>query len=263
MSDIVHPLPNPVEQIAYAQNGEDVVLCRAFSSSPAGFYVDVGAGHPIEGSVTKNLIDRFQWRGLDIEPQHTLARLLREAHPGCTVVEAAVGTRARTQAFYRLTDNWGMSTLDESVAHRHVQAGWTMVEETTTVMPLDDILRDNNVGQIDLLKVDVEGFELEVLRSIDLTYWRPRVLVAEATAPASTSQSHQDWDWLVLKAGYELCFFDGLNRFYALSEESDLRKKLAVPANVFDRYIPLRWWRSLSDAGRELADPTHRFEIIT
>ncbi len=53
--------------VSYAQNGEDVVLARVFGDRRAGFYVDVGAGHPVVDSVTKHFYD-LGWRGINVEP---------------------------------------------------------------------------------------------------------------------------------------------------------------------------------------------------
>jgi len=43
--------------ISYAQNFEDVLLGRVFHNRTDGFYVDVGAGDPVELSVTKWFYD--------------------------------------------------------------------------------------------------------------------------------------------------------------------------------------------------------------
>jgi hypothetical protein len=54
--------------VAYARNAEDVVLLRTFADRRGGFYVDIGAGEPDSGSLTKNLVDRLGWQGVNIEP---------------------------------------------------------------------------------------------------------------------------------------------------------------------------------------------------
>ena len=53
--------------ISYAQNFEDVVLWRALKNVKNGFYIDVGANHPIGGSVTKWFYEQG-WSGINIEP---------------------------------------------------------------------------------------------------------------------------------------------------------------------------------------------------
>ena len=54
--------------VSLSQNGQDVVLNRAFDGKRSGFFVDVGTGDPDRDSVTRNLVDRLSWRGINIEP---------------------------------------------------------------------------------------------------------------------------------------------------------------------------------------------------
>src|ERR1700693_1107726 len=56
-----------VAPITYAQNFEDVRLWKALRDEPERFYVDVGAGHPVENSVTK-LFSGRGWHGVNVEP---------------------------------------------------------------------------------------------------------------------------------------------------------------------------------------------------
>jgi len=208
--------------------------------------------------VTKNLIDRLLWRGIDIEPQSPLCEALRRERPNSLVIDCAVGVAREGRAFYRLTDNWGMSTLDQSIAKRHQESGWTVLEETVSVVPLEEILEGRATPGFELLKIDVEGAEAEVLASFSINYWRPQVIVIEATLPATTEVVHEEWEHLLLNAGYQLCLCDGLNRFYVSSDALHLAASLSIPANVFDRYIQFRWWKGLTEETRRLADPESR-----
>ena len=54
--------------VSYAQNFEDVLLHRVFGGQETGFYVDVGAYHPVDGSVTKAFYD-LGWSGINLEPE--------------------------------------------------------------------------------------------------------------------------------------------------------------------------------------------------
>jgi len=49
-----------------SQNEEDTIL-EKYLSEPTGYYVDVGAFHPFEGSNTHRLYERG-WAGIIIEP---------------------------------------------------------------------------------------------------------------------------------------------------------------------------------------------------
>ena len=246
--------------VAFAQNAEDVVLLRAFAAAgiDAGFYVDAGAGHPTHGSLTWNLVHKKGWLGIDIEPQLELYEALRIDRPNNTVLQCALGELSGEREFHQLPGNWGMSTLDDDVAERHRTSGYDIETSTVAVRTLNEVLLEAVSRDIDLLKIDVEGYEKEVLAGANLECWRPGVLVIEATAPASNIRTHLQWEYLVLSYGYELCLFDGLNRFYVRADHPKvevLRHELAVPANVFDRYVPAYWWGQLSVATRDELDP--------
>ena len=88
-----------------------------------------------------------------------------------------------------------------------------------------------------MVKIDVEGMEHDVIRGADLEAHRPWVLVIEATKPNTVEDSSQEWEPLVLAAGYRIVLFDGLNRFYVRDDLDDVAELLGSPANVFDRWV--------------------------
>ncbi|WP_301174595.1 FkbM family methyltransferase [Actinomadura geliboluensis] len=230
--------------VAYGGNAEDVVLMRTFAGQRDGFFVDVGAGEPVSGSLTKNLVDGLGWRGVNVEPLPERHARLQQARPGDVNLRMAVEDEPGTAAFFRVvpgrgkTGGGGLSTLRRDVLEGHLADGWRHEELQVKVVTLETILEAHAEPGFDLLKVDVEGAEAAVLRSADLRMWRPRVIVVEATVPLTARPSHQAWEPRVLAAGYRLALFDGLNRFYARDDEPDLIERLAVPANVLDNYIP-------------------------
>jgi FkbM family methyltransferase len=237
--------------VSYAGNAEDVVLLRAFADTRGGFFVDVGAGEPDSGSVTKNLIDQLGWHGVNIEPLPERHARLAEARPRDVNLCCAVGTVPGLARFHRVAagpgkiGGGGLSTLRADVARRHQSNGWQTEEFETSVLTLESILAAHAPVGFDLLKVDVEGVEEDVLASADLARWRPRAVLVEATAPLTTVPNHQGWEPGLLAAGYVLTMFDGLNRWYAHKAERDLKAALSVPANTLDRWIPVAWAEQL------------------
>jgi FkbM family methyltransferase len=238
--------PKP-EIVSYARNAEDVVLMRAFADTHDGFFVDVGAGEPDAGSLTKNLVDRLGWRGINIEPlPERFARLLL-ARPRDVNLCVAIGAEPAQAVFHRIlpppgqTGGAGLSTLDPDIADMHRRAGWRSEPLEVEVITLDSVLRVHAKPGFELLKVDVEGAEAAVLASADLRCWRPRAVLVEATLPNSSTPSHAGWEPSLLDAGYLLAMFDGLNRFYARHDEPELLRRLSVPANALDRWMPAAW----------------------
>ncbi|MFJ1762745.1 FkbM family methyltransferase [Amycolatopsis sp. NPDC088138] len=240
--------------ISYAQQAEDVVLARVFAGQADGRYVDIGAGDPLVASVTKHFYD-LGWRGINIEPIPAKARELRTARPGDLTLDVAVGARPGTAKLHVVENEWGWSTLDDELAVRYRDDnGWRVSTVEVELSTLAAVL-DEHPGAVDFLKIDVEGAERAVIEGADWTRHRPRVLVVEATEPGAQTQTHQEWEPMLLDAGYQCGLFDGLNRFYARSDDAEALSRLSAPANVFDefeRYDVLQQAKALEElrAGR-------------
>jgi FkbM family methyltransferase len=232
--------------VSYAQNAEDVVLRRAFPGR-AGFYVDVGACEPTRDSVTKHFYDR-DWSGINVEPQQHLHARLAAERPRDVNLRCAIGTRPGTARLTAFPGDDGLGTLDDQVARQHEQFGKPSLSVQVEVRSLESVLESHAWGPIDFIKIDVEGREGDVLRSFDLDRWRPRALVIEATYPDTTSPTCGQWEDQLTEAGYVRTLFDGLNCFYARADDYLRADQLSVPANVFDQFVPYRYWRLL-DAG--------------
>ena len=250
-------LPEDPPFVSYAQNREDVVLWRALQHVTPGRYVDVGAADPVQDSVTLALYERG-WRGINIEPVPQYADALRSARPGDVVVECGIGS-APGSATLAVFEGTGLSTFDARAADRARTRGYAVREATVPVRTLDDVLSEHLDGDspIHVLKVDVEGFELDVLQGAKLERWQPWVLVIEATEPGSARPSYSQWESLVEGAGYRLCLFDGLNRFYLHTDRPELEAALSYPACVLDHPFELwhdvqlrREWRRQLDESR-------------
>jgi FkbM family methyltransferase len=221
--------------ISYAQNAEDVVLARLFAGRAGGRYVDVGAGDPVEASVTKHFYD-LGWRGVNVEPVPALADKLAAARPEDVTLPVAIGAKAGTVVLHVVAGEWGWSTLDDQLASTYRGSrGWTVRDVEVEMVTLAAVL-DEHPGPIDFLKIDVEGAEQEVIEGADWARHRPRVVVVEATEPGTPTPSHQKWEPMLLDAGYRCVLFDGLNRFYAGADDDEAHSRLAAPANVFDSF---------------------------
>jgi FkbM family methyltransferase len=230
--------------VSYAQNGEDVVLWRALESVSRGRYVEVGANDPTVDSISRPFYDRG-WSGLVVEPVPALAEAYRSDRPRDVVVEAAITSDDVDEVVLHLIENTGLSTLVDEIGEEHQRAGFPVRDVRVPARSLDDVLAEHLTEDEDIhfLVVDTEGTEAKVLQSVDLSRWRPWILVIEATAPRSDRQTHTEWESDVLAAGYQFCLFDGLSRWYVAKERAELAPALGYPACALDRYIPLHWHR--------------------
>lgn len=218
---------------SYAQQAEDVRLARVFGGRTDGFYIDVGAAHPIHDSVTKHFYDGG-WTGIDIEPSPAAAELMRQDRPRNLVLELACSDADGDATLYD-TGVMGWATLDAAMAE-HVRSVRTVDPQPrrVPVRTLASICAEHVTRPIDFLKVDVEGYEAAVLRGADFTRWRPAVVVVEATKPHTTDPTHHEWEAVLTDAGYVFAAFDGINRFYVPADRDDLRAALEPPVTVLD-----------------------------
>jgi FkbM family methyltransferase len=242
--------------ISYAQNFEDVMLARVFAGRNTGFYVDVGAADPINLSVTKWFYD-LGWSGLNIEPNEQLFERLAADRPRDINLACGVGAVATDAQFFE-PEVGELSSFDARVQN----SGTPGSTRTVAVVPLTDLLNRHCAGHaIDFLKIDVEGWESEVLKGLDLRQYRPIVILIEATVPQTQIESHMEWEPRVLDADYSFVYFDGVNRFYLANEHADLKKHFTVPPNVFDDFETFPLVRARTDAEQRL-EMMHKLEQI-
>ncbi|WP_176456637.1 FkbM family methyltransferase [Bordetella genomosp. 4] len=220
--------------VSYAQNLEDIMLWRALKSVSEGFYIDVGANDPETDSVTKLFYDRG-WHGINIEPLQQHLKKLRADRPRDINLGCGAGAEPGQLKIWE-SNVRGWATMDAEVAARHEAEGNKGQWHTVDVRTLADICAEHGPADIHFLKIDVEGFEYEVLRGMDFTRFRPWIVVAEATLPNSRIESYAQWETLLLQAGYLHAYSDGLNRFYVANEHQDLLEALKYPPNVFDAF---------------------------
>lgn len=162
----------------FGQTAEDVIL-KLYLPESKGFYLDVGAGRPIAGSNTFSLYTRG-WTGICIDPISTNARLLKSFRRRDEILNILVGSKEATIDFWEF-EPYEYSTADETVAEKVMKyAGIRLLNFSKKVVkPLSDIVP--NISSLDaaLLSIDVEGFDLEVLKSNDWNVFKPRVICIE------------------------------------------------------------------------------------
>lgn len=142
-----------------------------------------------------------------------LFRLFRRRDINLTL---AVSDKRGTAEFFYQPDSpyESMSGLDETTV-RELAAGMGRSVEKRIVetIPLNDILRENSVGQVDFLSVDVEGHEAAVLRTLDFREYPVSLIAAEIHGSFSevlASETHL----LLSDAGYAIHARTGPTMFY-------------------------------------------------
>jgi len=221
--------------ISYAQNFEDVILNRLFKDKNEGFYIDIGANHPVFDSVTMAFYERG-WKGINVEPVPVYYELLCEKRCRDINLNCAVSDQENTLDFYDL-EGTGYSTLDKTVAQTLVSEKHLALKVyQVQTQSLAAIAKEYVHCPIDFMKIDVEGWEKQVVFSHDWENFRPTVLIIEATFPSKSEHLDSGIEAFLNDKNYTKVYFDGLNDFYVANESSELSHHFQTPPNVFDDF---------------------------
>lgn len=238
--------------ISYAQNFEDVILWRCLKELTFGFYIDLGANHPIHGSVTKWFYDNG-WSGINVEPHPDLYEELSRARPRDINLQLAIDVESGHLDFYIVKPH-GLSTLDAEIAAKYKNMGFEVRKQSVQSVTMDKLIALYANREVHFLKIDIEGREFSAIKAIKFSEFRPWIIIVECTKPMSTDPSFQDWEPLIVSANYTMCYTDGLNRFYLANERSNLKDNFQLPPNIFDDFVQYR---------QEIEDLQKQIEVIT
>jgi FkbM family methyltransferase len=173
---------------SYSWEGEDVLvrkLMRDIFKVVKGFYVDIGAHHPVNLSNTALLYSEG-WRGINIDATPGSMDLFVKHRPDDINLEVAIGPQKGSRSFYCFANPALNGFHSELSLARHLSRGNSVVQQIEVkCVPINDVLSEHVSGRnIDLLTIDVEGLDCEILESLDIKCWEPTLIVAEVLGAA-------------------------------------------------------------------------------
>ena len=157
-----------------------------------GVFIEVGANDGFAQSNTY-YFERMQgWTGVLIEPMPDLYEKCVKERPNSIVFNCALVSndddgQTVTMLYSNLMSLVRGAQKSESMDSEHVRRGAAIqrsvedvYEITVPARTLTSILDELVVKRIDLFSLDTEGYELEVLRGLHLTRYRPKFILVEA-----------------------------------------------------------------------------------
>lgn len=162
-----------------------LVRYRFFPFKRDGVMVEVGAAGPDFLSIG-NYYRRRGWKVISIEPNPVYAEMHRRA--GNIIHEVACSDYEEDGATFQIVDTTDSPTITHEsysaikVREEYKNADRAAFDRTRTqeikvnIRKLDTILLTEGITHVDLLSVDVEGWELSVMRGLTLN---PRVVIIE------------------------------------------------------------------------------------
>jgi FkbM family methyltransferase len=166
------------------------------------FFVEIGAMDGVSFDPLYEYVVANHWRGLLVEPLHDMFDQLRKAYQnqkGLIFENVAIAEAPGTKKIYRvsldsveqgLVPYWakgissffddrneigGMGVSNE--LFKTIQSHVT--SEIVRCETLHNLLYKHDIRKIDVLQIDVEGYDYEILKQLDFGRFRPRIIRME------------------------------------------------------------------------------------
>lgn len=176
---------------SFSQFGEDIYVYKLFippkrdSANPIflkkGFYVDIGANHPVINSQTYRLY-KLGWRGINIDPILSSENVFNKVRPLDINVSVGVARNKGVITYYEYDlPVINSFNFEHSIETAKRLGAKLLNKRKVEVFPLKDILTKYKPKEIDIdfMSIDTEGYEMEILESNDFSMFRPKFILLE------------------------------------------------------------------------------------
>ena len=153
-----------------SQFGEDKFLLNLFDKNYFGKYLDLGCFHPTRHSNT-NLLYKNKWSGINIDLNPLSIELFNYMRPNDINLNIGISSKEDEKELYFIDELNTQNTLDKNQLnflkdHHNLKENEIIVKKIKT-KKLNTVLDDYNLDKIDFFNIDIEGHELEVIKTID------------------------------------------------------------------------------------------------
>lgn len=177
----------------------------ALSQKREVYFIQVGANDGVGNDPFVDVLNRFRWRGICIEPQPAPFASLKKHYEGnerVIVENAAIAEQSGTEIMFRISfseENWAsrLTSLRREVLEKQIECGYVeskarahgivppadkatwISEVSVSTITFSDLLKKHVFPRVDALLLDVEGYEWPVLRQFDFTNHKPTFVALE------------------------------------------------------------------------------------
>ncbi len=205
--------------------GEDLFVKSYFSELNEGFYIDIGCNQPKINSLTY-LLFKKGWKGMNFDISRRCIDLYKVFRNGDTNLNISVGSVEKQVNSFIFYENCTMNTVDESFKN-YTSKSVNKDPEVKKIYQktLNQILIDNNIKRIDYLNIDVEGYEMNVLKGFSLSQYKPKLVSIEIHDIECPPVKNKIFKYFI-KNKYSLVSIYGWTYFFEFKKNSKVHFKI-------------------------------------
>ena len=180
---------------SYSLFQEDLFIQNYFKNKSKGFYIDVGCYHPLDGNNT-NLLHKKGWNGINLDINFYSIELFNFLRKKDVNIHSGISRKKDELTMYYRKEINMLNTLDEKIAKIHFRNGFKKKNVQVNTLNFFISRYFKKLKKIDFLNIDVEGVELNVLKSLNFKQYKPQLICVEI----HNSKNMYDTNYDYLKA---------------------------------------------------------------
>lgn len=191
------------KKISYSQCGEDLIVSFIFNALNILFpkYLDIGANHPVYLNNTYYFYLNGS-TGVCVEPDPVLFSKLKYKRAKDICLNAGVGSFSQKQADFYIMSTDTLNTFSKEEAERYQSYGTYKIKEVIKmpILEINDIVDQYLFNLVNFISIDIEGLELEILKTLDFSRIRPEVFCIETltyTEDKTEQKNQQILDYMI------------------------------------------------------------------
>lgn len=168
----------------YSEENEELLIRHFFHDRRYGFFVDVGAGHYMQGSNTYYLEHDLGWRGIAIDAIADYEADYRAHRPNTAFFNLFISDHSDDNADFFFAPN---NRTRSSGIQAAVQGAGPVETRHVRTATLNDLLGANSITRFDFMSLDIELGEPKALAGLDIRRFHPALVCVEAHEPIRAS----------------------------------------------------------------------------
>ena len=163
---------------SYSLFQEDLFIKKYFKNKTKGFYIDVGCYHPLDGNNT-HLLHAKGWKGMNLDINSYSIEMFNFLRKKDINIHSGISNKKEKLVMYYRKEINMLNTLDKNIAKIHFRNGFK--KRNVQVNTLNYFISKyfKKLKRIDFLNIDVEGVELNVLKSLNFKQYKPQLICIE------------------------------------------------------------------------------------